>query len=129
MRGDLETAASLLPDIPSDQRGRIARFLEAQDLKELALEVSTDSEQKFDLAINLGKLDIATEIARELDSEARWRNLSDVALSSWKFDLAEECLQKSKDLSGLLLFYTASGNRTGVREVADQACKYFFLNL
>ncbi|KAI7849632.1 coatomer WD associated region-domain-containing protein [Circinella umbellata] len=121
LRGDLETAASLLPDIPSDQRGRIARFLEAQDLKELALEVSTDSEQKFDLAINLGKLDIATEIARELDNESRWRNLSDVALSNWKFDLAEECLQKSKDLSGLLLFYTASGNRTGVREVADQA--------
>lgn len=126
LRGDLESAASLLPSIPSDQRGRIARFLESQDLKELALEVSTDAEQKFDLAIQLGKLDIATELARELDSEARWRNLGDVALSNWKFDLAEECLQKAKDLSGLLLFYSSSNNRDGMRKVADEACKFWF---
>ncbi|KAI9311723.1 coatomer WD associated region-domain-containing protein [Dichotomocladium elegans] len=121
LRGDLESAAKLLPSIPVDQRGRIARFLESQDLKDLALEVSTDAEQKFDLALQLGKLETATALARELDSEARWRNLSDVALANWKFDLAEESLQKAKDLSGLLLFYTASGNRDGMRKVADQA--------
>lgn len=30
LRGDLESAEQLLPTIPSDQRNRIARFLEAQ---------------------------------------------------------------------------------------------------
>ena len=29
-QGDLEAAEALLPDIPADQRNRIARFLEAQ---------------------------------------------------------------------------------------------------
>jgi coatomer subunit beta' len=30
MRGDMEAAEGMLPDIPADQRNRIARFLEAQ---------------------------------------------------------------------------------------------------
>jgi coatomer subunit beta' len=30
MRGDMEAAEQMLPDIPADQRNRIARFLEAQ---------------------------------------------------------------------------------------------------
>lgn len=128
LRGDLEAAAGILPSIPNDQRSRIARFLESQDLKELALDISTDPEQKFDLAVQLGKLDVATEIARELRSESRWRNLSDVALAAWKFDLAEECLKNAKDLSGLLLFYTANGSREGIRKVADQARKLIKLS-
>lgn len=124
LRGDLESASKLLPSIPNDQRSRIARFLESQNLKELALEVSTDAEQKFDLAVQLGKLEVATEIAKELDSEARWRTLSDVALANWKFDLAEDCLRKANDLGGMLLFYIASGNKSGLRQLADLACKF-----
>jgi coatomer subunit beta' len=121
LRGDLDSAASLLDSIPSEQRARVARFLESQDLKDLALEVSTDLDQRFDLSIQLGKLDIASEIAHKLDTELKWRTLGDVAMSSWNFSLAEECLQKAKDLSGLLLFYTANGNREGIRKVADTA--------
>lgn len=30
LRGDMEGAEAMLPNIPSDQRNRIARFLEAQ---------------------------------------------------------------------------------------------------
>ncbi|KAG0165859.1 Coatomer subunit beta' [Apophysomyces sp. BC1034] len=121
LRGDIESATALLPTVPADQRSHIARFLESQDMKELALEVSTDLEQKFDLALQLGQLDTATEIARTVDSEPKWRQLGDVALAAWKFSLAEECLQKAKDLSGLLLFYTSNGNRKGIREIADLA--------
>lgn len=32
LRGDLETADSILPSIPADQRERVARFLEGQGL-------------------------------------------------------------------------------------------------
>ena len=34
LRGDMETAETLLPRVPHDQLNKIARFLEAQDLKE-----------------------------------------------------------------------------------------------
>ncbi|SAM07989.1 hypothetical protein [Absidia glauca] len=121
LRGDVEAANELLPQIPQDQRGRIARFLETQDMKELALDVSTDLEQKFDLALQLGRLETAVDIARQVDNDSKWRTLGDAALQSWNFALAEECLQKAKDLSGLLLFYTANGNQAGLRQVAEQA--------
>ncbi|ORX80290.1 Coatomer, beta' subunit [Basidiobolus meristosporus CBS 931.73] len=121
LRGDLEAAESLLPEISQDQRNRVARFLESQELKELALEISTDNEHKFDLALQLNKLEYALEIAKESGSESKWRTLSDVALSKWQFNLAEECLKKANDLSGLLLMYTAYGNSEGLRELAQQA--------
>ncbi|KAJ2792120.1 Coatomer subunit beta', partial [Coemansia helicoidea] len=65
LRGDLDMAQELLPAVPADQRHRIAKFLEAEDMRELALDVTTDPEQRFDLAIQLSRLDIASELAEE----------------------------------------------------------------
>ncbi|KAF9982355.1 hypothetical protein BGZ75_006247 [Mortierella antarctica] len=121
LRGDMETAESLLPRVPQDQLNKIARFLEAQDHKELALEVSTDQEHKFDLAIQLERLDEAVMIARESDSEPKWKVLGDCAMGKWKISLAEECFLNAKDLSGLLLIYTSSGNAEGMRRLAALA--------
>lgn len=121
LRGDMETAATLLPRISHDQLNKIARFLEGQEHKELALEVSTDLEHKFDLAIQLERLDIAVEIARQSDSEPKWKTLGDCAMSKWKVSLAEECFLRAKDLSGLLLIYTSSGNAHGMRNLAEMA--------
>ena len=35
--------------------------------------------------------------------------------------LAEQCATRSQDLSGLLLLYSSSGNKTGMVELARQA--------
>ncbi|KAJ2962985.1 hypothetical protein NQZ79_g1994 [Umbelopsis isabellina] len=121
LRGDLDTAAEILPTIPTDQRNRIARFLESQELKELAMDVTEDVEHRFDLAIQLDKLDVAVDIAREVDSDIKWKTVGDVAMSSWKLALAEECLERANDLSSLLLLHTSSGNAKGMRKVADLA--------
>lgn len=124
LRGDVDTAADILPTIPSDQRNRIARFLESQDLKELAMNVTEDVEHRFDLAIQLDKLDIAVDIARKVDSDIKWKTVGDVAMAAWKLGLAEECLERANDLSGLLLLHTSSGNAKGMRNVADLAREY-----
>lgn len=121
LRGDMELAETLLPRIPHEQLNKIARFLESQDLKELALEVSTDQEHKFDLAIQLERLDEAVVIARLSDSEPKWKTLGDCAMNKWKINLAEECFIHAKDLSGLLLIYTSSGNAEGLRRLAALA--------
>ncbi|KAG2189488.1 hypothetical protein INT44_004630 [Umbelopsis vinacea] len=121
LRGDLDTAAEVLPTIPTDQRNRIARFLESQDLKELAMNVTEDVEHQFDLAIQLDKLDIAVDIARKVDTEVKWKTVGDFAMVAWKLGLAEECLERANDLSGLLLLHTSGGNATGIRKVADLA--------
>jgi hypothetical protein len=121
LRGDFDAAVKILPSVPVDQRNKIARFLESQDLKEEALKVSTDYDHKFDLAIGLDRLDIAHEIAGIVDSEEKWKVVGDAALARWEFDMAEACMIKAGDIEGLLLMYQATGNRAGMRVVAEMA--------
>jgi coatomer subunit beta' len=77
LRGDMDAAEEILATIPTDQMPKIARFLEGQGTssirwskksnqegyKEKALEVSTDPEQRFELALQLHKLDVAYKLA------------------------------------------------------------------
>ncbi|KAI9797768.1 MAG: hypothetical protein M1825_005702 [Sarcosagium campestre] len=121
LRGDMEAAEERLESVPSDQKGKIARFLEGQGHKEMALEVATDSEQKFDLALSLNKLDVALEIAREADAEHKWKTVGDAALVAWNVALAEECFSNAKDLGSLLLLYSSTSNASGLRTLAGQA--------
>ena len=121
LRGDMDTAAELLVDIADDQKNKIARFLEGQGLKEIALEVATDPEHRFDLALALNNLPIALAIARDADVEHRWKTVGDTALSSWDLALAEECFRNAKDMGSLLLLHTATSNTEGLKTLADQA--------
>src|SRR5689334_3266823 len=43
------------------------------------------------------------------------------SLAAAQFTLAEECLNKAKDLNGLLLLYTAASNANGIRQLAELA--------
>ncbi|GBG77621.1 hypothetical protein CBR_g24067 [Chara braunii] len=121
LRGDLEGAAAILPTIPKSDWNSVARFLETQELLEDALQIATDPEYKFDLALQLGNLDCAREIAEELKSEARWRQLGELAMSAGKFKVAQECLCDAADLSGLLLLSTAMGSEKVVEDLARTA--------
>lgn len=121
LRGDLDTAAELLPSIPADQLNKIARFLEGQGHKELALEVATDPEHKFDLALALGELPIALELAKEADVEHKWKTVGDAALAAWDIALAAECFKNAKDLGSLLLLHSSTGSQDGLRELSAQA--------
>lgn len=121
LRGDVDAAQEMLPDIPEDQKGKIARFLEGQGYKELALEVATDKEQKFELALALGQLGIALDLARKADVEHKWKVVGDAALSAWDLALAEECFNHAKDLGSLLLLYSASADVGGLRDLAAKA--------
>lgn len=121
LREDMETAAELLPSIPEDQLNKIARFLEGQGHKELALEVATDPEHKFDLALSLGQLHIALDIARETDADHKWKTLGDAGLAAWDVPLATECFVKAKDLGSLLLVYSSTSDREGLAKLAEQA--------
>ena len=111
----------MLDDIPKDQRGKIARFLEGQGEKELALDVAEEKEHRFDLALSLGKLDIALELAKEADVEHKWKTVGDAALAAWDVRLAEECFLNAKDLGSLLLVYSAACNVDGLKDLAAKA--------
>lgn len=121
LREDMDTAAELLPTIPADQLNKIARFLEGQGHKELALEVATDPEHKFDLALALNQLDIALDLARKADVDHKWKTVGDAALAAWDVALAAECFAYAKDLGSLLLLHSSTGDREGLSKLADQA--------
>lgn len=124
LAGDMEAAKQILPNVPGDQRNRVARFLESQELKELALEVTTDPDHKFDLAIQLDDLETALDLARSapsVGSEPKWKTVGDKALAAWKIDLAEECFKKAGDFGALLLIYTSIGDRKGTEWLAETA--------
>ncbi len=121
IRGDLETAEKLLPSVPEEHRNRIAKFLEGRGMKERALEISTDPEHCFELALGLNRLNVAFDIAAKLEDPEKWSAVGDAALKDWQFELAQECLKRGGDLEGLFMLYKASGNTQGVREVARLA--------
>lgn len=58
--------------------------MEGLGLREMALEVSVDVEHRFDLAIQLKRLDVAYEIARDSENESKWKQVADFALAEWK---------------------------------------------
>jgi coatomer subunit beta' len=87
----------------------------------LALQLTSDLDHKFDLAISIDDLEIALEIARVTpspESDARWKAVGDRALAVWKFDQAKECYEKARDSSSLLLLYLATGDREGLSKLA-----------
>jgi coatomer subunit beta' len=134
LRGEMEAAEEMLASIPEDQMPKIARFLEGQGYRDKALEVSTDPEQRFELALQLNKLDVAYQLAEssfpsvtfnltlpESNIESKWKAVGDAALASWNLALAEEAFKAAKDLGSLLLLYTSTGSRAGLGALASLA--------
>lgn len=129
MRGDFDTANELLPSIPETEYTKVARFLESQGFKEEALAVTQDSDHKFDLALELGQVDLAHQILLETpdedkdstDTQTKWKRLSDAALKDTNLELCESASISSLDFSGLLLLYSATGNLTGMEMLAKLA--------
>jgi coatomer subunit beta' len=69
VRRDFGAANRILPEVPREHLNSIAKFLESQGFKEQALVVADDPDIKFDLALQLGKLDMALVLLREAGVE------------------------------------------------------------
>lgn len=129
VREDFAVANSLLSSIPEAELSNVARFLESQGYKEEALVVSRDPDHKFELALDLKKLETARELLAairkedkdSMDTQNKWRKLGDLAMVKSDFALAEKCAWEAQDWSGLLLLYTSLGNAEGLLKLAQEA--------
>ena len=123
LRKDFDEANELLPAIPEDHLDAISTFLESQGYKEQALAVARDTDQRFSLALQLGKLEKAQEImvdieaADDVDVQLKWKQLGDLALMNGKINLSIQCATKANDLGGLLLLHSSTGNRKGMEDL------------
>lgn len=70
----------------------VAKFLEGRGFPEQALEVATDPDYRFELAVQLGDLDVALSIVETSESEGKWRQLGELAMSAGKLDVRHRCL-------------------------------------
>ncbi|WVZ79575.1 hypothetical protein U9M48_027140 [Paspalum notatum var. saurae] len=120
MRGDLERANAVLPSIPKEQHNSVAHFLESRGMLEEALDIATDPNYRFDLAVQLDIVALQ-EIAVEARSESKWKQLGELAMSTGKLKMAEECHHQATDLSGLLLLYSSLGDAEGITKLASMA--------
>ncbi|RVE51053.1 hypothetical protein evm_004344 [Chilo suppressalis] len=119
MRGDFETADRVLPTVPHDHRTRVAYFLEKQGFKQQALAVSTEPEHQFELALALGDLARAKQLAEEAalaegsepsrSCSARWTRLGAAAMAAADTELTKACYQASRDYSSILLLAISTG--------------------
>ncbi len=134
VRKEFESANQILPKIPVSHHDRISKFLEKQGFKEIALQVARDPEIKFDLAVELKRLDKAHSILQtnlsktgsgitQTEISHKWKKLGDLALSMSRLDLAIECATSGHDLSGLLLMSTCTGDAERLKIVARDAKK------
>ncbi|KAF5403054.1 Coatomer subunit beta' [Paragonimus heterotremus] len=124
MRGDFTTADAIFPSIPNDQRTKVAQFLEKQGFRAQAMRVTNDPDHKFELAVQLGDLELCRQLASEGDPEAnesKWKQLAEVACRTCNFDLAEDCLSRTKDYASLLLLASSSGNGRMLQWIGEQA--------
>lgn len=122
LRGDMETAESVLEGIEEpEQLNKIARFLEGQGERQLALDTTKDQEHRFELALALGNLPVALEIAKDTNLEHRWKIVGDAAMAAHDLVEAEACFNHAKDLGSLLLLYVATNNREGLQKLATSA--------
>ncbi|KAF9807635.1 hypothetical protein SFRURICE_008848 [Spodoptera frugiperda] len=147
MRADFETADRVLPTIPQEHRTRVAHFLEKQGFKQQALAVSTEPEHQFELALSLGELRRAKQLAEEAalaegstsrSSAARWSRLGAAAAAAADTELTKACYQSAKDYSALLLFAASTGDKELLKSVAQMSSEenaenisfvaYFMLN-
>lgn len=88
--------------------------------------MSTDPEHRFELALALGNLATAHTLAKEANSQQKWRQLASLATQKGKLCLAQECLHQAQDFGGLLLLATSTGNADMIQKlgaVADETGK------
>ena len=115
----------LLKSIPSTYYARLAVFLQRRGYLREALEISPDTQFQFNLAIQLGDLQLARELltTKMTEEQEKWQELGRVALKAWNLPVAEEALSRAGDLSSLFLLYAAAGDTDGLNSVAREAAK------
>lgn len=129
MRKDFATADTYFKQLPESLHNRCARFLENQGHTAEALQISKDDEHKFELALQLGKLQMAADIIVNINCQAnpalhtrgKWKQLGDVALDIGDFALARRCFSESNDLCALFLVLTACGDVDELKKTAVKA--------
>lgn len=99
----------------------IISYLQKKGYPEIALQFVQDPTTRFELAIECGNLDVAVEMAKELDKPKLWSRLSAEALAHGAHQVVEMCYQKLKQFEKLSFLYLATGDNSKLARMAKIA--------
>lgn len=99
----------------------IIAYLQKKGYPEIALQFVQDPTTRFELAIECGNLEVAVEMAKQLDRPKLWTRLSTEALAHGNHGIVEMCYQKLKNFDKLSFLYLTTGDNAKLARMAKIA--------
>ncbi|KAI9797473.1 MAG: hypothetical protein M1835_000415 [Candelina submexicana] len=99
----------------------IISYLQKKGYPEIALQFVQDPQTRFELAIECGNLDVAVEMARQLDRPKLWTRLGTEALAHGNHQIVEMTYQKLRSFDKLSFLYLATGDDEKLARMAKIA--------
>lgn len=99
----------------------IISYLQKKGYPEIALQFVQDPTTRFELAIECGNLDVAVEMAKELDRPKLWARLGAEALAHGNHQVVEMAYQKLKQFDKLSFLYLSTGDHSKLARMAKIA--------
>jgi coatomer protein complex subunit alpha (xenin) len=90
----------------------IISYLQKKGYPEIALQFVQDPQTRFELAIECGNLEVAVEMAKQLDRPKLWQRLSTEALAHGNHQVVEMTYQKLRNFDKLSFLYLATGDES-----------------
>ncbi|KAE8153991.1 coatomer WD associated region-domain-containing protein [Aspergillus avenaceus] len=99
----------------------IISYLQKKGYPEIALQFVQDPQTRFELALECGNLDVAVEMARELDRPTLWSRLGAEALAHGNHQTVEMAYQKQRNFDKLSFLYLSTGDQEKLGRMAKIA--------
>ncbi len=99
----------------------IIAYLQKKGYPEIALQFVQDPQTRFELAIECGNLDVAVDMAKELDRPKLWTRLGTEALAHGNNQIVEMAYQKLRQFDKLSFLYLATGDQMKLSRMAKIA--------
>lgn len=99
----------------------IISYLQKKGYPEIALQFVQDPQTRFELAIECGNLEVATEMAKEIDRPKIWQRLGSEALIHGNHQTVEMTYQKLRNFDKLSFLYLCTGDDEKLQRMAKIA--------
>ncbi|KAF7673459.1 alpha subunit [Alternaria burnsii] len=99
----------------------IISYLQKKGYPEIALQFVQDPQTRFELAIECGNLEVAVEMAKQLDRPKLWQRLSNEALAHGNHQTVEMTYQKLRNFDKLSFLYLTTGDQDKLKRMAKIA--------
>lgn len=99
----------------------IISYLQKKGYPEIALQFVQDPQTRFDLAVECGNLEVAVEMAKQLDKPKLWLRLGTEGLAHGNHQIVEMTYQKLRNFEKLSFLYLCTGDQDKLSRMAKIA--------